>query len=199
MPTDEIGTERFDSDPAASERRIRARPLLPSPRRCVTYDYSVAARTDPELTAATDGALGFLPRDELVAYVHEQAGQPLCGAGTTCPGAPWLVPVVRERPPESDVVRQLGEGPDRTGWSGMHATGCSSQTPTGELRRRRRRLADFLPVRSSAIVAAGPTLGPCLPTRRPIRPPIRVRMGAASADAETAPRTAAAYRTYGSH
>ena len=41
------------------------------------------------------------------------------------------------------------------------------------LRRRRRRLADLLPVGSSAIVAAGPTPGPSLPTRRPADPRIR--------------------------
>ena len=58
------------------------------PGGCVTYDYSVPARTDPELTAAADGAVGFLPRGDLAAYVHEQTGQPLCGAGTTCPGTP---------------------------------------------------------------------------------------------------------------
>ena len=86
VPTDEIGTERFDSDPAASSGASGPDRFYRLPGGCVTYDYSVAARTDPELTAAADGALGFLPRDELVAYVHEQAGQPLCGAGTTCPG-----------------------------------------------------------------------------------------------------------------
>ena len=86
VPTDETGTERFDSDPAASSDASGPDRFYRLPGGCVTYDYSVAARTDPELTAAADAALGFLPRDELVAYVHEQAGQPLCGAGTTCPG-----------------------------------------------------------------------------------------------------------------
>jgi len=88
VSTDEIGTERFDSDPAASSGASGPDRFYRLPGGCVTYDYSVRARTDPELTAAADGALGFFPRDELVAYVQEQAGQPLCGAGTTCPGAP---------------------------------------------------------------------------------------------------------------
>ena len=88
MSTDEAGTERFDVDAAVTERRVRALSLLPLPGGCVTYDYSVAVRTDPELTAAADGALSFLARDRLVAYVQEQAGLPLCGAGTTCPGRP---------------------------------------------------------------------------------------------------------------
>jgi tRNA A-37 threonylcarbamoyl transferase component Bud32/membrane-associated phospholipid phosphatase len=86
--TDEIGTERFDSDPAGSSGASGPDRFYRLPGGCVTYDYSVPARTDPELTAAADGALGFLPRAELVAYVHEQAGQSLCGAGTTCPGTP---------------------------------------------------------------------------------------------------------------
>ena len=83
VPTDEAGTERFDADPAGSgpDRFYRF------PGGCVSYDYADDARTDPELIAAADGAVGFLARDDLVAYVEEQSGQPLCGAGTTCPGA----------------------------------------------------------------------------------------------------------------
>jgi hypothetical protein len=84
VSTDEAGTERFDSDAAAAGAGVDRFYRLPG--GCVTYDYSVPARADPELTAAADGALGFLARDDLVAYVHEEAGQPLCGAGTTCPG-----------------------------------------------------------------------------------------------------------------
>jgi len=51
---------------------------------CVTYDYSFLG--DPELAAAVEGALGFLPRDQLVAYVRAQDDLTLCGAGTTCVG-----------------------------------------------------------------------------------------------------------------
>ena len=88
VPTDEPGTERFDNDAAASSGGSGPDRFYRLPGGCVTYAYSVPARTDPELTAAADGALGFLPRDDLAAYVQEQAGQPLCGAGTTCPGTP---------------------------------------------------------------------------------------------------------------
>jgi len=88
VPTDEAGTERFDSEPAVSGRGPGPDRFYRLPGGCVTYDYSAAARTDPELTAAADGALGFLPRDDLAAYVREQSGQSLCGAGTTCPGTP---------------------------------------------------------------------------------------------------------------
>jgi tRNA A-37 threonylcarbamoyl transferase component Bud32 len=88
VATDETGTERFDNDRAASSGGSGPDRFYRLPGGCVTYDYSVPARTDPELTAVADGALGFLPREDLVAYVHEQTGQPLCGAGTTCPGTP---------------------------------------------------------------------------------------------------------------
>ena len=58
------------------------------PGGCVTYDYSIPARDDPEITEAIDDALGFLARDDLVAYVNEETGLALCGAGVTCPGTP---------------------------------------------------------------------------------------------------------------
>jgi hypothetical protein len=86
VSTDETGTERFDSDPAGSTGASGPDTFYRLPGGCVTYDYSVPARIDPELIAAADDALGFLPRGDLVAYVHEQAGQALCGAGTICPG-----------------------------------------------------------------------------------------------------------------
>ncbi|HEY7102089.1 MAG TPA: phosphatase PAP2 family protein [Mycobacteriales bacterium] len=87
VPTDEAGTERFDNAGTASTGGSGPDRFYRLPGGCVTYDYSRSARIDPTLIAAADGALGFLSRDDLVAYVHEQAGQPLCGAGTTCPGA----------------------------------------------------------------------------------------------------------------
>jgi len=88
VPTDEAGTERFDNESAVPGRGSGPDRFYRLPGGCVTYDYSAAVRTDPALTAAADGALGFLPRDDLAAYVHEQAGQSLCGAGTPCPGTP---------------------------------------------------------------------------------------------------------------
>jgi tRNA A-37 threonylcarbamoyl transferase component Bud32 len=87
VPTDQTGTERFDNARAASRGGSGPDRFYRLPGGCVTYDYSVSARIDPTLIAAADGALGFLSRDDLAAYVHQQAGQPLCGAGTTCPGA----------------------------------------------------------------------------------------------------------------
>jgi tRNA A-37 threonylcarbamoyl transferase component Bud32/membrane-associated phospholipid phosphatase len=88
VSTDEAGTARFDDDSAASTGGSGPDRFYRLPGGCVTYDYSAAARTDPELTAAAEGALSFLARDDLVAYVDKESGQPLCGAGTTCPGTP---------------------------------------------------------------------------------------------------------------
>ena len=88
VSTDEAGTARFDADAAASTGGSGPDRFYRLPGGCVTYDYSAAARTDPELTAAAEGALSFLARDDLVAYVDKEAGQPLCGTGTTCPGTP---------------------------------------------------------------------------------------------------------------
>jgi hypothetical protein len=86
VSTDEAGTDRFDDDAAASRGGPDRFYRLAG--GCVTYDYSDSARTDPELIAAVDEALGFLARDDLVSYVQEQAGQPLCGAGASCPENP---------------------------------------------------------------------------------------------------------------
>ena len=88
VSTDKTGTERFDNDAAASSGGSGPDRFYRLPGGCVTLAYSPRARTDPDVTADADGALGFLPRNDLVAYVYEQSGQPLCGAGTTCPGTP---------------------------------------------------------------------------------------------------------------
>jgi hypothetical protein len=84
VATDEAGTERFDNDPAAPSDGSGPDSFYRLPGGCVSYDYSARARADPKFTADADGALGFLARNDLVAYVHEQSGQALCGAGTTC-------------------------------------------------------------------------------------------------------------------
>jgi tRNA A-37 threonylcarbamoyl transferase component Bud32 len=86
VSTDEAGAERFDVDPAASSSGSGPDRFYRLPGGCVTYDFSGPARTDSELTASVGDALGFLARDELVAYVDEETDLPLCGAGTTCPG-----------------------------------------------------------------------------------------------------------------
>ena len=81
VPSDEAGIDRYDAS-GGGERFYRL------PGGCVTYDYSASALADPELVAAVEESLGFLSRNELVAYVQKESGQPLCGAGATCPTTP---------------------------------------------------------------------------------------------------------------
>ena len=56
------------------------------PGGCVTYQFSRSGRTDRQLVAFADAALDFVPRERVVAYVREQTGLALCGAGVSCPG-----------------------------------------------------------------------------------------------------------------
>jgi hypothetical protein len=52
----------------------------------LTYDFSPSTRSDPELTARADEALGFVAREQVATYVRGQSGLTLCGAGESCPG-----------------------------------------------------------------------------------------------------------------
>ena len=75
--SDQPGTERFD----AAERRVYR-----FPGGCVTYEFTGSARDDRQLQALTDASLDFVPRARVAAYVREQTGLALCGAGVSCPG-----------------------------------------------------------------------------------------------------------------
>ena len=77
VDSDQPGTERFD----AAERRVYR-----FPGGCVTYEFTGSARDDRQLQALTDASLDFVPRDRVAAYVREQTGLALCGAGVSCPG-----------------------------------------------------------------------------------------------------------------
>ena len=50
---------------------------------CVVHEF---ARPDPEVLALADTALSFVPRQRVVAYVRDETGLALCGAGVSCPG-----------------------------------------------------------------------------------------------------------------
>ena len=84
VPTDEIGTERF-------ERPISLRPDLHStryylfPGGCVTYRFAFTDQADASLLFDADQALAFLPRERIVDAVRENAGLDLCGVGVRCP------------------------------------------------------------------------------------------------------------------
>ena len=71
------GIERLDAGPRRVYRFAGG---------CVTYEFIGSARADRQLQALADGTLDFVPRDRVVAYVREQTGLALCGAGVSCPG-----------------------------------------------------------------------------------------------------------------
>jgi tRNA A-37 threonylcarbamoyl transferase component Bud32/membrane-associated phospholipid phosphatase len=77
VDSDQPGVERFDAGP---------RRLYRFPGGCVTYEFSGSARDDRQLQALADATLDFVPRDRVAAYVRDQTGLALCGAGVRCPG-----------------------------------------------------------------------------------------------------------------
>ena len=77
VDTHQPGIERFDAGPRRVYRFAGG---------CVTYEFTGSARADRQLQALADGTLDFVPRDRVVAYVREQTGLALCGAGVSCPG-----------------------------------------------------------------------------------------------------------------
>jgi hypothetical protein len=86
VPSDESGTDRF-------ERPERLPPNLLSTRYylfeggCVTYRFAFDEDAEALLMLAIDGAVGFLPRADLIEEVAlRSGGLALCGAGTECVG-----------------------------------------------------------------------------------------------------------------
>ena len=77
VESDQPGVERFDAGPQR---------LYRFPGGCVTYEFSGSARGDRQLQALADATLDFVPRDRVAAYVRDQTGLALCGAGVPCPG-----------------------------------------------------------------------------------------------------------------
>jgi hypothetical protein len=84
VATDEPAVERLDAAEAAASGGSGIDRFYRFRGGCVSHDYSFAGSS--ELTGAAETALGFLPRDRLVAYVKAQDNLTLCGAGTTCTG-----------------------------------------------------------------------------------------------------------------
>jgi tRNA A-37 threonylcarbamoyl transferase component Bud32/membrane-associated phospholipid phosphatase len=82
VASDQPGAQRFDDPDGASGPRR----LYRFPGGCVAYQFSGSARTDRQLQALADATLDFVPRDRVAAYVREQTGLALCGAGVSCPG-----------------------------------------------------------------------------------------------------------------
>jgi hypothetical protein len=56
------------------------------PGGCVSYRFSLVARASMSLEATGEGAVGFVPRARLVAYIRSTEDLALCGRGAACPG-----------------------------------------------------------------------------------------------------------------
>jgi serine/threonine protein kinase len=85
VPSDEVGTMRFDS--------LVQTPSGPQSTRyylfdggCVTYHFSFDPGANPSLIAEAEDEVGFLKRSDLVEAVGDRTGLRLCGAGAPCPG-----------------------------------------------------------------------------------------------------------------
>ena len=82
MPTDEVGTERY-------ERLEQLPPGLEGTRYytfdggCVTYEIEFSDEASPSLVFEIDQSLTFQDRQVLIDYVADRGGE-LCGAGVTC-------------------------------------------------------------------------------------------------------------------
>ena len=85
VPSDEVGMRRFER-PEALPPDLRSTRTYVFDGGCVTYTFEFGGDATAALTFATDNALAFQPREELVREVREQLGLQLCGAGAPCPG-----------------------------------------------------------------------------------------------------------------
>jgi hypothetical protein len=84
-PSDQPGTQRFDSPPIAGARFSGLR-IYTFPGGCVSYRFDFAPGASPLLATAVDTAVAFMPRVRLVNYVRAKEGLALCGRGAPCPG-----------------------------------------------------------------------------------------------------------------
>jgi hypothetical protein len=85
VPSDQPGMRRF-------ERTLQLPPNLRSTRYylfeggCVTYRFALNGPSTAALVFGGGQALGFEPRETLIAKVHHDSGLRLCGADVACPG-----------------------------------------------------------------------------------------------------------------
>jgi membrane-associated phospholipid phosphatase len=85
IPSHQPQTRRF-------ERPLSLRPQFTElrfytfPGGCATYRFHFARGASPLLAVQVDGAVAFMPRAGLVAYIEKTGGLALCGRGAPCPG-----------------------------------------------------------------------------------------------------------------
>jgi membrane-associated phospholipid phosphatase len=78
-------TRRFE-DPLSLRPRFTDLRFYTFPGGCATYWFHFARGASPQLAIPVDGALAFMPRTRLVAYIERTEGLALCGRGAPCPG-----------------------------------------------------------------------------------------------------------------
>jgi hypothetical protein len=83
VPTDEVGTERFERLESIPPG-LRATRYYLFDGGCVTYRLTLSEEASPALVFAVDQAVAFQDRQLLVEYVDDRSGSELCGAGVTC-------------------------------------------------------------------------------------------------------------------
>ncbi|HTQ94655.1 MAG TPA: phosphatase PAP2 family protein [Streptosporangiaceae bacterium] len=84
-PSDQPGTQRFDSQPIVGARFTGLR-FYTFPGGCVSYRFEFAPGASPLLATAVDTGVAFMPRVRLANYVRAKEGLTLCGRGAPCPG-----------------------------------------------------------------------------------------------------------------
>ena len=86
VTSDEPGMRRFER-PEQLPPGLRATRMYVTEGACVTYVFTFGGDTNASAIGVLDAALGFQPRDDLVAEVRNRSGLSLCGVGApTCAG-----------------------------------------------------------------------------------------------------------------
>ena len=85
IPSDQPGMRRFERPPSLVPEYSDVRYDV-FPGGCVTYVFVLGPGASAALATAADRAVAFIPRSELVGYVHRTEGLALCGRGAACPG-----------------------------------------------------------------------------------------------------------------
>jgi tRNA A-37 threonylcarbamoyl transferase component Bud32 len=85
VPSNQVGMQRYER-PEQLPPGLRSTRYYRFAGGCVTFRFDFAPEAPAALALAADEAVGFLPRERLVAAVEHRSDLKLCGAGVHCPG-----------------------------------------------------------------------------------------------------------------
>jgi len=85
IPSHQPQARRFERPPTLRPQFTDLR-FYTFPGGCATFRYHFAPDASPQLAIPADGAVAFMPRARLVAYIEQTEGLALCGRGAPCPG-----------------------------------------------------------------------------------------------------------------